>query len=395
MIFFNEAYVVSLFVSSFLFWTVIRESHRTKFIVLASFIALAFIQLEFTLFLVFLVLFVFWGSRVMERSSDYRARWFLALLIILIVVMLSFKHMGGLFALIFSEENAFSQKYIVPLGISYLSFKLIAYVLDVYRGHIENPTVEDLLAFMLFLPIFPAGPIERFQNFAGKRRTGFDRQFYIEGLRRLAIGYFKKVVIVNLVLHYVVVKVLYARVDAGGVSLELSAATVLAFLVGALLYAFFDLAAYADIAIGYGHLFGYKIIENMRQPLFQRNLSDYWGHWHISLSQWCRNNVYFPILGKYRKTTLALYCSFIVMGLWHNVSLNWILWGMWHATGITIYQRWDLFKRKHKRLKNLLPARVDYVVGVVITILYSGLGFTFIMMDTTPKALRVLLAIFM
>jgi alginate O-acetyltransferase complex protein AlgI len=281
----------------------------------------------------------------------------------------------------------------VPLGISYLSFKLIAYVIDVFRGNIENPKLEELLAFILFLPTFPAGPIERYQNFADRRRSELDWSFYVKGFRRLSMGYFKKVVIVNLVLNELVINRLYPQVVADGVSFELSALRVLIFLVAALFYAYFDLSGYADIAIGFGHLFGYKICENMNYPVLQKNLSDYWNCWHISLSQWCRNNVYFPVLGQTRNNVLALYCSFIVMGLWHHMTVNWVLWGMWHATGVILYSKWNRFKQKRKKLKKLLPGKAGFSLGVILTVIYSSLGFSFIMMDTSLKALRLLWAI--
>jgi alginate O-acetyltransferase complex protein AlgI len=334
---------------------------------------------------------VFGGSKLIERDSDIK--WLITLIIFFAIVLLSFKYIGVLFEHLYSKENEFSKNYMVPLGISYLSFKLIAYIVDVYRGNITNPNLEELLAFIFFLPIFPAGPIEKYQNFAGRRMTKFDFSIYIQGLKRLSIGYFKKVVVVNLVLYEIVIKKIYPIISANEVSLDLSAGLVILFLVGSLIYAYIDLSAYADIAIGYGLLFGYKICENMNYPLLQKNLSDYWNCWHISLSHWCRNNIYFPVLGKSRNNTLALYCSFIVMGLWHFLSLNWILWGIWHATGITLYSKWNRYKRKHKKIKKIIPGRIAFALGVLLTVIYSGLGFSFIMMDSTTNAFRVLLAI--
>lgn len=391
MIFFNEIYVVSALISSIIFWGLIKNAYRSKFITVVSFIALSLIQFKFSVFLICLILFVFGGSKLIERDSDIK--WLITLIIFFAIVLLSFKYIGVLFEHLYSKENEFSKNYMVPLGISYLSFKLIAYIVDVYRGNITNPNLEELLAFIFFLPIFPAGPIEKYQNFAGRRMTKFDFSIYIQGLKRLSIGYFKKVVVVNLVLYEIVIKKIYPIISANEVSLDLSAGLVILFLVGSLIYAYIDLSAYADIAIGYGLLFGYKICENMNYPLLQKNLSDYWNCWHISLSHWCRNNIYFPVLGKSRNNTLALYCSFIVMGLWHFLSLNWILWGIWHATGITLYSKWNRYKRKHKKIKKIIPGRIAFALGVLLTVIYSGLGFSFIMMDSTTNAFRVLLAI--
>jgi alginate O-acetyltransferase complex protein AlgI len=396
MIFFNELYVVLIILSSILFWTAIPQKFRTRFIILTSFIALAFIQIRFSLFLLLLVLVVFYGARFIERSPDTKSKLLLLWILIVVSVLIIFKYGGGLFSTIhYAKTGTLSETYLVPLGISYLSVKLIAFIIDVYRGTIKEPSLEELLALIFFLPIFPAGPIEKYQNFANKRNSEFDWPFYTEGLRRLALGYFKKVVLVNFILNEIIIKKVHPVIASGGISLELPAIVIIAYLFGALLYAYIDLSAYADIAIGFGHLFGYKVAENMNWPIMQKNLGDYWNCWHITLSHWCRDNVFFPVLGKTRNITLGLYCSFIVMGLWHYMSVNWILWGMWHATGITIYQNWNKFKRKNKKIKKLLPKEVAYILGVVLTVLYASLGFSFIMMDNAPKAIRLLLAIFL
>lgn len=390
MVFFSEYYIVALLVGSLFFWAVVPEQYRTKFIIAASFLMLASIQLKFSVFLLFLVLFVYYGASLMQSQS--KGKLLTGLILSLVTVILCFKYMHVLFAVLFGQDSGFAKTYMIPLGISYLVFKLIAFVIDVYREEIEEPNLEELLAYIFFVPSFPAGPIERYQNFAHNRGKSFDASFFLAGLKRLTIGYFKKVVLVNFLLHELINKQLYLIVTADGVSFELTAPIVLLFLVGSLVYAYIDLSAYADLAIGFGQLFGYKICENMNYPIFRKNLSDYWNCWHISLSHWCRDNVYFPVLGSSRNNVLALYSGFIVMGLWHYLSINWILWGMWHASGITIYSKWNRFKKK-KKLRGKLPAKVAYTLGMLLTILYSGMGFSFIMMNSTREAVRLLLAI--
>jgi alginate O-acetyltransferase complex protein AlgI len=405
MIFFEFEFVLGLFLSAAIFWLLVPEKYRTSFLVLLSGLALASLQVWFTCFLMGLISVVYLCTRRMiaREGDSNRLRLFLLVGTLLVIVLLGGKYAGVIVRHLFASENSFSQTYLVPLGISYLVFKLIAFVFDVYRGIIKDPKLSELLAFILFIPAFPAGPIERYQNFANHRKQEMEAGFLIEGLRRLAFGYFKKVVIANLILHELVVRRLQPLILEDNVSLDLPASTILLYLVGALLYAYIDLSAYADIAIGYGRLFGYTLMENMRFPIFQSNLSDYWNRWHISLSSWCRSNVYFPVLASSRNNNLALYSSFVVMGLWHNVSLNWLLWGLWHATGITVFSKWTRFKKKHKKkLKGRVPKRVSRPLAIGTTILYSSLGFSFIMLDThdgmlasTSRSLRLLAAIFL
>ncbi len=358
----------------------------------ASFIALAVIQPLFSIFLFFLVLLVYWGGIGISRSSNNNARLLFLSIIILVTILIIFKYTIPQLSSIFSSSGILSQKYLVPLGISYITVKLIAYIMDVYRGSIENPDFDELLAFIFFLPIFPAGPIVRYQEFAGRRKSEFDREFYFAGLRRLAIGYFKKVVLVNFALNEILLKRFLPHVLENGVSMDLPAWMVVSFLLLSLLYAYIDLSAYADIAIGFGHLFGYTIPENMNWPILQKNLGDYWNCWHITLSHWCRDNVYFPVLGLTRNITLALFCSFITMGLWHDFSINWLLWGIWHATGVAVFMRWEGYKRKHKQLKGILPKGVSVPIGVAATVLYASGSFAFIMTDNPIQAFRLFLA---
>ena len=390
MVFFDEYYVVSLLVSSLLFWTVVPEQHRTKFIFAASFVMLATIQLKFSIFLFLLVLFIYHGSLFMMSNS--RGRVLTGLILFLVTSLFCFKYFHLFFSIVFKNGSDFSKTYMVPLGLSYLIFKLLSCVLDVYREEIEEPNLGEFLAYIFFIPSFPAGPIERYQNFAFTRQVTFDVSLFLSGLRRITMGYFKKVVFVNFLLHEVVTKELYPVIVKDGVSLDLPAYIIWFFLVGSLVYAYIDLSSYADLAIGFGQLFGYKICENMNYPIFKSNLSDYWNCWHISLSHWCRNNIYFPVLGSSRNNVLALYASFIVMGLWHYLSVNWILWGMWHASGLTIYSKWSRFRRKNRTIGKI-PTQVSYTLGMLLTILYSSMGFSFITMTSTIEAVRLLLAI--
>lgn len=399
MIFFDAWFLAGLFLASVLYW-VIPERFRLAFVIGASGAALAAIQPLFTGVLAALIVAVFFLSKQLHEDRRRPGAWLVTTLLLLVSFLLFAKYGKSFLSILFSTENELAKHYLVPLGVSYLSFKLIAFAIDVYRGVIERPRLATLFAFVFFIPTFPAGPIERYQNFESKREPAFDADLYVDGLRRIVLGYFKKIVLVNFLLQEVVFKTLQPTVFADGVSLDLPAGTVLLFLVGSLIYAYLDLSAYADLAIGFGQLFGVRTMENMRYPIFRRNLSDYWAHWHISLSSWCRNNVYFPILGATRRNNLALVASFVVMGLWHNISLNWLLWGCWHAGGIIVYSRWDRWLRKHKPWRKRLKGRAGYAVGMVITVLYSSLGFAFIMTDdkhdligATVRALRMLAAI--
>src|SRR5450756_48782 len=151
---------------------------------------------------------------------------------------------------IWGQDDWIVSHLLMPLGISYFGFRLLQYVFDCLRGVIEENSLLRLAAFVMFIPTFPAGPLETYQGFYEKRSYSFDPQLFYKGLRRIALGYFKKVFVVDLV---------FVR-------------------------AYFDLSAYTDLAIGFSALFGLRIMENFHLPFLSKNLGDFWRSWHISLS---------------------------------------------------------------------------------------------------------------
>ncbi len=404
MIFFNEFFVFSMLIASLLYWFAVPSKFRATFITSTSICALAWLQPIFTVILIGLIFAVYLAGLQIAKEDNQKVKKLMTTLISLTIFLLLGKYAHAIFTKIFSQEVFFFKMIIVPLGISYLSFKLIAFVIDVYRGIITNFKFMELLCFIVFLPTFPAGPIERFQNFESKHETTFNSSSYISGLKRIIIGYFKKVVLINLFLTEYLIKYLQPEL-LSNIGWDLPASKIIIFLLGALLYSYLDLSSYADIAIGYSKLFGYNIIEDMNLPIFRSNLSQYWNCWHISLSSWCRNYIYFPVLGSTRRNNFALYSSFIIMGLWHNLTINWILWGLWHASGLILFSKWSKIKKKffkkHKKFKNIMPRPVGYTLGVSLTCLYSSLGFAFIFVEgmgsqlqNSLGALQLILSIF-
>jgi alginate O-acetyltransferase complex protein AlgI len=140
-------------------------------------------------------------------------------------------------------------------------------------------------------------------------------------------------------------------------------------------YAYLDFAAYSDIAIGSSRLFGIRIIENFNFPFVARNINEFWQRWHMSLSGWCRAYVYMPTIGLTRNPYLAIYATMATIGIWHEGSLTWLCWGLYHATGIVVYGSWARFRRRRKwRLRTGLVPRL---VGVGVTMLFVSGSYVF------------------
>lgn len=224
--------------------------------------------------------------------------------------------------------------WVLPVGISFYTFQSLAYLIDVYRGHL--PPERNLARFALYVSFFPqlvAGPIERAAALIPQLRVfeNLDYANAVEGLRRMLWGFFKKVVVADRLA--VIVNTVYAAPeDFSGPALAL-ATIAFAFQI------YCDFSGYSDIALGVAQLFGVRLMENFRQPYFAQSLGDFWGRWHISLSTWFRDYLYVPLGGNRvtrARNAVNLLVVFLVSGLWHGAAWNYVLWGLVHGVGIVL-----------------------------------------------------------
>ncbi|MEX2215020.1 MAG: MBOAT family O-acyltransferase [Phycisphaeraceae bacterium] len=234
----------------------------------------------------------------------------------------------------------------IPLGISYFTFKLIHYVLEIRRGTIKDRSLDAFLSYVFLFPAFTAGPIERFDHYLANRETRLSSEAITYGLTRIFVGLVKFLVISQMV---VVLFFGRDRMDALLYNFNnLSPWDVWKFLIAAYVQMYLGFSAYSDLAVGASRLFGLKIVENFNWPIFATNITDFWKRWHISLANWCMTYIYMPALGKWRNPYIASYLTFIIMGIWHAGALPWIAWGLYHATGLAMYQWWGKYRRQKK-----------------------------------------------
>ncbi|MCC9166763.1 MBOAT family O-acyltransferase [Pontibacter harenae] len=218
---------------------------------------------------------------------------------------------------------------LLPMGISFYTFQTMSYSIDVYHGRIKAE--KHLGIFALFVTFFPqlvAGPIERAGNLLGQlhQHHEFDYSRVVSGLRRMAWGFFKKLMIAdNMAL--MVNQVYNNPSEFEGISLIL-ATIFFAFQI------YCDFSGYSDIAIGAAEVMGFRLMENFRRPYFSKTISEFWGRWHISLSTWFRDYLYIP-LGGNRVVKWRWYYNlvvvFIVSGFWHGANWTFLVWGALHG----------------------------------------------------------------
>ena len=308
-----------------------------------------------------------------ERSGRWRVLW--GLILAIVVFFSAFKYLPELIGETFGD--GLTGRVAIPLGISYYSFKLIHYAVEVARGTVPSRSLGQFFCFLFLFPIFTAGPIQRFDLFLKGQDERWSSQLALDGLTRILYGLIKKFVFA----WYVAERLFDGNIADENLAFtidHLSPGMTLVYLAGAYLYIYFDFSAYTDVAIGASRLFGLKIMENFNFPLVAANIRDYWRRWHISLSGWCQSYVYLPLLGLYRKPLISLYATFFVMGVWHNDSVNRLLWGLYHATGVAVYTSWNRW-RMRRDLK--LPRWIEVPFAVALTQLFVCGSMAFLLLE--------------
>ena len=270
-------------------------------------------------------------------------------------------------------------KLALPLGISFFTFQAMSYVIDVYRGDVKvqyKPHYVGL--YISFFPQLIAGPIVRYrtiENQIDNRTVSFDD--LSEGVRRFLVGFLKKLLLANNM------AVIADRAFGMG---DAERSVVFAWL-GAVAYAFqilFDFSGYSDMAIGLARMFGFKLSENFNYPYVSKSITEFWRRWHISLGQWFRDYVYYPLGGSRVKTkarlVFNLFVVWLLTGAWHGASWNFIFWGLIYFVILTF----EKFTGIPGRLKTR-PARGFYQVFTLLCILFGRVLFR---ADDAPSAIR-------
>lgn len=375
----SSTFGLVLLLSVVVFW-LLPKSYRFNFLAIVSISYLATIELKSTLVLLVWTVAFYWLAPQTIGNDSWR-RWLLSTLIMgILSYLLYFKYLPPLLeALSFGNEIAC--QVILPLGISYFTFKFIHYVVEVARGNIQDRSLPQFFCYIFLFPIFSAGPIERFDHFLTHQEERWQLDSMVAGLTRIIQGLIKKFFFCQVV----ILSLLGPHQEAGfpnaNFILErldlLPTYKIWGFLILSYLYIYIDFSAYSDIAIGASRLFGIRIMENFNWPILATNIADFWQRWHMTLRRWCQAYVYMPMIGLTRNPYLAIYSTWLIIGLWHSGSLNWIAWGLYHSTGVAVFVKWERFKRRKQWffLNQILLLRY---VSMVITFLFVAGGGVFI-----------------
>ena len=288
---------------------------------------------------------------------------------------------------------------ILPIGISFFTFQIMSYTIDVYLRNVK--TQRDPFKLALYISLFPqliAGPIVRYidiEKELASRTYDVDKIF--KGVTRFSVGLAKKVVISN------TVGLLADNIFKLDVT-QMSSATGWLGAIAYTLQIYFDFSGYSDMAIGLGHMMGFNFIENFNYPYISKSVQEFWRRWHISLSSWFRDYLYIP-LGGNRKGKIRTYINLLIVfactGFWHGAAWNFLVWGLFHGLFLVI-ERIGFkkvlageFKSLENKPKAAKACRITMtVIGHIYTMLIAIIGWVLFRAETMGKAWQYLCTMF-
>ena len=383
-----------------LYWFVFKSSlkHQNLLIVAASYVFYGWWDWRFLGLIIFSTVLDFFIGKSLEKAKLELNRKLL--LYTSITVNLGFlgvfkyfdffvSNFIDAFSLFGVEISAGSLNIILPVGISFYTFQTLSYSIDVYRRKLKH--TDDFIAFSAFVCFFPqlvAGPIERATNLLPQflKARKFNYEQAADGMRQILWGFFKKLVIADNCAVFV--NQIFDNPD------PLSGSTL---FMGSVLFAFqiyCDFSGYSDIAIGTSRLFNINLKQNFATPYFSRNIGEFWRRWHISLSTWFRDYLYIPLGGSKGGTWNKIrnvFVIFIVSGLWHGASWNFIVWGGLNAL---YFLPLMLTKNNRNHLNtvaegSLFPTYKEFL-SIGLTFFLTVIAWVFFRADTLTEAVHYL-----
>ena len=245
----------------------------------------------------------------------------------------------------------------LPIGISFYTFQILSYTVDVYRGDVPSQkNYINLAAYVAMFPQLIAGPIVRYSDIAEQlQNRTHSVSSAAKGIRRFIIGLSKKILIAN---------ILGELVSNFKASDEKSVLFFWLYAIAYMLHIYFDFSGYSDMAIGLGHVFGFRFMENFDHPYISGSITEFWRRWHMSLGSWFRDYLYIPMGGNRVSKPRWFFNIFVVWmatGFWHGAAWNFVLWGLMFAVLLVIEKLWLL-----KPLKKLKVLNHVYVLFLVM-----------------------------
>ncbi|UCH97673.1 MAG: MBOAT family protein [Candidatus Aminicenantes bacterium] len=406
---FNSVDFLIFFIALFLFYFFVPQRFRWIYLLAGSYFFYGYYKLEYLALLVVPTIIVYFISlKISEldpgESRSQRKRLLVLGLLSALTVLFVYRYtnfvggslfdLGGVF---FKDLTYYPLELLYPIGVSFYSFKMVSYLIDVYN---ENARAEKHLGyFALYVSFFPqilAGPIDRAVRFIPelKKRVNFDVDRIISGFQLVVYGIFKKMVIADRLAVFV--DEVFRNPEQGGLNL----------IFGAYFYAFqiyCDFSGYSDIAIGISRILGFKSMDNFDFPCFSKSMTQFWNRWHISLSTWLRDYLFLPIayavmrpiktpkLYNIKAETwgyvIGMFVTMFLGGLWHGAHWTFVMWGSLH--GLYLIVGYTTKKARKKFVKKIKLNKIPWLrhfISVFITFNLVSFAWIFFRAPSFEKA---------
>jgi alginate O-acetyltransferase complex protein AlgI len=320
-------------------------------------------------------------------------------IIIVLIPLVVFKFIGifsaPLSRMAVRALPGFELQLLAPLGISYLTFRLIAYLIDVRRGAVAPASFIDLFVYAAFWPTLLSGPIERPAPFMEqlKAMPRAKREDLSLGLGRVALGAFKALLLGGM-FGKMAQPILALDTQPGFLSfLTISVPGLWLCVISYYFHLYLNFAGYSDIAIGFSRMLGYGIRENFNWPFLAPNIADFWRRWHMSLTGWITDYVYIPMGGGQaglRRAAKNTLIAMLLVGAWHGFSMHFLWWGAYHACLLILYRLW---RKKWRTRFNIPDNFVTRFCSTLLTFILVALGWVIFVMPMS-MAVNVFLKLF-
>jgi alginate O-acetyltransferase complex protein AlgI len=383
MLFFSFNYLIFYF-AVFILYYLVNNNYKYYVLFAASLVFVTLISLKVAIFsLLFTSLNYFLGI-FLERFRHkpvLKGRIFWLSILIDVGFLIFFKYINflieGINAVLSWTNTGTNLPYsdlVAPIGISYYTFQSLGYLVRIKRGN--ESAEKDFIKFallLLFFPKFLSGPIERSNHFLPqiKNLGTINYDFVLQGLRLFLWGAFKKIVIANNL--YEPVSRMYNNINS------YTGNRLIFLLVVQTIYIYTEFSGYTDMALGSAKIFGIDLIDNFNRPFLAKSVTEFWKRWHISLSSWCNDFIYYPFILKFRKWEIAasvsgVFLTFLVIGIWHGSNWTFIVLGLLQGAAI-VYEFYT--KRIRLRLGSKLPKGLVITLSRMAVFLFAGLSLIF------------------
>ncbi|WP_195263752.1 MBOAT family protein [Clostridium sp. 1001275B_160808_H3] len=346
---------------------------RNYILLLASLLFYAWGGMNYLKILIVSILINYIFGLLIDKTVDKKGlrKFFLILGIILNLALLFYYKYYDFF--IENVNTLFNMNFelkriVLPIGISFFTFQGMSYIIDIYRN--DGKVNKNIFSVALYISLFPqlvAGPIIKYKTIDEQIRNRKESiEYFSYGINRFVIGLGKKIIISDM---------LGAISDNIFLLSSSSGIDMITAWIGAICYTlqiYFDFSGYSDMAIGLGYFFGFKFPENFNYPYISKSITEFWRRWHISLSTWFKEYLYIPLGGNRRGNVyFNLFVVFLVTGLWHGASWNFVIWGLWHGL-FMIIERFIRDKEWYKKIPSYIKIPITLFIVVIGWVLFKA-----------------------